>query len=130
MSRLWTPPGAPSGSPSRPVKPKAGPIRLANGRVLVISGQLGDAGYRWYCEPMKLNVIASLDDTPAYGPLYHVSLSHPNKLPDWETVRLVRDAYFPADVDVMMVLPREEDYVNFHQYTFHLWQTPTVWGMR
>lgn len=79
---------------------------------------------------MRLRVIASMDRTDAYGPLYHVSLSHPDHLPDWETVRLVRDAYFPADVDVMMVLPRKVDYVNVHEWTFHLWQTPTVWGMQ
>jgi len=79
--------------------------------------------------PGTLRVIATLDDTP-HGQLLHVSLSLRGRNPDWETIRAVRDAFYPDTIDVMMVLPRAEDYVNLHAHTFHLWQTPTTWGLR
>ena len=28
--------------------------------------------------------------------------------------------FSPPDIDVMMMLPRESDYVNLHPHTFHL----------
>ena len=42
---------------------------------------------------------------------------------------MVRDAFYPDDVDVMMILPRAMDYVNVHEHVFHLQQTPVVWGI-
>lgn len=76
-----------------------------------------------------LRVIASSDDT-VRGRLLHISFSYPDRLPNWETVKAVREAFFPMDVDVMLVLPKEADYVNCHPYTHHLWQTPGHWGIR
>lgn len=129
---LWTPPGA------RAVlvtTVPSGDVRLADGRRLV-----RQAGAQWQLPagvldaaawegPDRLCVLASLDDTP-HGRLLHVSMSHPNRDPNWATIKAVRDAFYPQTVDVMMVLPRAEDYVNVHPHTFHLWQTPTVWGLR
>ncbi len=57
-------------------------------------------------------------------------MSYPDRDPDWATIRAIRDLFYPSTVDVMMVLPRAEDYVNIHRHVFHLWQTPTVWGLR
>lgn len=75
-----------------------------------------------------MRVIASLDETP-HGKLLHVSLSYLDKDPSWAEIRAVRDAFFPADVDAMMMLPQAQDYVNVHQHAFHIWQTPTEWGV-
>lgn len=86
-------------------------------------------GRRWATVD-GLSVIASIDDTPRFGPLLHVSLAWPDRNPTWGEITAVRGAFFPRDVDAMMVMPRAEDYVNVHAYCFHLWQTPTEWGMR
>lgn len=129
---LWTPPG--SRAPRVSAIP-AGDVRLSDGRRLV-----RQAGRQWQLPPdvidaatwegpKRLLVLASLDDTP-HGRLLHVSMSYPSKDPEWQTIRAVRDAFYPDTIDVMMVLPRAEDYVNYHRHTFHLWQTPTTWGMR
>lgn len=83
-----------------------------------------------YGGPRGLAVIASLDLTPTFGTLLHVSLSYRDHDPEWAVIKAVRGAFYPEDVDVMMVLPRESDYVNVHQFTYHLWQTPSAWGMR
>lgn len=83
-----------------------------------------------YSGPKGLAVIASLDQTVTHGDLLHVSLSYRDRDPEWAVIRAVRDLFYPADVDVMMVLPRQADYINEHPHTFHLWQTPTAWGLR
>lgn len=83
-----------------------------------------------YDGPKQLAVLASIDNTGRWGPLLHVSLSYADRDPSWMEIKAARETFFPADVDVMMVLPRQEDYVNLHAHTFHLWQTPERWGMR
>lgn len=75
----------------------------------------------------ELMVIVTIDVTQKHGPLLHVSLSHTDHLPDWRTIRLVKDAFFGKDRDAMIALPREEIYVNLHNFCFHLWQMPERW---
>lgn len=110
--------------------------RLADGRVLIkrydqpMSHSLGPgAAYLEDDDPSKLAVIATRDITPRWGSLLHVSLSYADRLPDWETVKLVKDAFF-GDAEVMMVLPKQRDYVNEHQFTLHLWKMPEKWGLK
>jgi hypothetical protein len=76
-----------------------------------------------------LRVFATHDTTPRRGPLLHVSISTPldQEPPTWEEIQAIRAAFYPPDRDAMMVLPREEDYVNVHANTFHLWETPEDW---
>lgn len=85
--------------------------------------------YHMYTTESGLAVIASMDRS-IHGALLHVSLSRADRLPSWEEVKAIRAAFYPADIDVMMVLPAERDYVNVHDYCFHLWQTPKVWGLQ
>lgn len=89
------------------------------------------AGHIWVARARKLNVIASSDFHERHGfALLHVSLSHPRSLPDWAEVLAVREAFYPEDVDVAMILPRREDYISVHDYAFHLQQLPAEWGAR
>ncbi len=117
----------------------AGDLRLGDGRRLRFEDGAplpvqADADTRFLASglwrgPQRLTVLGSLDPTP-HGDLLHVSMSYPDRDPDWATIRAIRDLFYPSTVDVMMVLPRAEDYVNIHRHVFHLWQTPTVWGLR
>ena len=77
----------------------------------------------------SLQVLVSEDNTPKWGWLKHVSISRPTRYPDWDEILEVKEQLF-GDVDVMMVMPKKEDYVNVHPYCFHLWQTPEEWAMR
>lgn len=105
----------------------SGTLRLSDGRTLRDRGEWM-TGRTWQ-SPDGMRVLATLDDTP-HGELLHVSISYAKRDPSWSDIRRVRDVFFPSDVDVMMVLPAEADYVNVHEHTFHLWQTPRTWGMQ
>jgi hypothetical protein len=109
---------------------------LADGRRLTVVDHLdlssvAGRALHLFCwaGPKDLVVQASSDLTP-HGRLLHVSLSFPDRNPSWRDIRQVRDACYPADVDVMLVLPRSGDYVNVHQHCFHLWQMPVEWALR
>lgn len=134
------------GRQTRRLPVPTGDIRLGDGLLLTDLGPFPDAqvraamvaatgavpdypeGRAWANRARKLTVIVSIDRHERHGDLLHVSLSHPHALPTWEEIRLVRDALFPDDVDVCMILPRAHHYVNFHRSTFHLTQMPVEWG--
>lgn len=76
-----------------------------------------------------LIVSASINETERFGALLHISMSYPDRDPDWALIKLVRAAFFPADIDCMMVLPKSADYVNVHSHCFHLYQAPESWDI-
>ena len=65
---------------------------------------------------------------------WHLSISHakrgkkgqlsPGRYPKWDEIAHARYELLPADIDVVMHLPREEDYVALHDTTFHLHEYP------
>jgi hypothetical protein len=87
-------------------------------------------GLRSYMGPNNVAVIATIDHTPRFGNLLHCSISHRKRDPFWDEIKAMRQVFFPSWVDVMMMLPAEEDYVNVHEHTFHLQQCPERWGIR
>lgn len=99
-------------------------VRLADGRVLTQAMPVA-LGYG-YRALDGMVVVASYDATP-HGLLLHVSVSYRVRDPRWKDIRLVRDAFFPPDVDVIQVLPRAGEYVNVHRHAFHLFQAPGEW---
>lgn len=88
------------------------------------------SGYATYDGPNGLGVIVTIDNTPRFGPLLHASISHHRRDPLWSEIKAMRAAFFPSDIDVMMMLPAESDYVNLHPHAFHLIQTPEAWNLR
>ncbi len=139
MSELWVPPGTPNKEGLCVPRGEVRGLYGEKGEPIIFVG-LGDfpipdsrdgAMFATFDGPYKKNalrVIVSLDTNP-HGDLLHVSLSHHDHLPSWESVRMVKGAFF-GDVDACMLLPKAEDYVNFHPYTFHLWQLPVRWGIQ
>jgi hypothetical protein len=132
MGELWTPPGA---RPGRWESLRHGDKALDDGRILrdfgpisMRSGRSTAEGRIWETDDGQ-RVIATVDQTPL-GDLLHVSTSFPDRDPSWQEILDVRYAFYGDDIDVMMVLPRRMDYVNVHKHTFHLQQTPSVWGMQ
>lgn len=53
---------------------------------------------------------------------WHLSISHPWRLPTWAEVNAARDALIPADVWLCQPMPPREYWVNVHQYCLHLWE--------
>lgn len=76
-----------------------------------------------------LGIIKSVDDTPKWGKLKHVSVSRADRYPGWDELLEVKEHFF-GDVDCAMLMPKKEDYVNVHQNCFHIWQVPQEWGIR
>lgn len=74
-----------------------------------------------------LRILASMDRTP-HGELLHVSVSRASCDPSWNDLLEVRYAFFGDDIDCMMVMPKNKDYVNLCEHAFHIWQTPFEWG--
>lgn len=99
-------------------------VMLKDGRVLAPIEQLPYR--RTYRCIDGMTVMASVDATP-HGLLRHISVSYAKKDPSWSDLRAVRAAFFSSDVDVIQVLPRADQYVNFHQHCFHLFEAPADW---
>ena len=52
----------------------------------------------------------------------HVSVSHNNRIPSWETMNKVKEMFFEDDEVVMQLHPSKEDYINNFNYCLHLWR--------
>jgi hypothetical protein len=120
---------------------RLGAVRGADGRIHTPSeagGRGGPVMMNVWNGPDGLRVIANkhnrrlLDaDGRHIGftePLLHISLSYPDHDPDWDTIKLVRAAFIPNNIDAMMMLPAERDYVNMMAHCFQIYQTPGAWG--
>jgi hypothetical protein len=109
--------------------PEKKSLDLANGRSLQYLGErdIGDVkDMRFWAGLDGLKVLASIDNTP-HGKLLHVSISYSDKDPSWDIIRLVKQCIFSDNQDAVMLLPRQEVYVNAHPHTFHIWETPEKW---
>lgn len=54
--------------------------------------------------------------------LWHLSISHRHRYPDWDEIADLRYALCPPDVTMAMLLPPPGEYINAHEFCFHLWQ--------
>lgn len=130
MSRLWTPPTAKLAGKSSLPEPDAF-IRLGDGRHLKYLGpwKFGEVSAQAWTSKDGMRVLVSLDAT-THGDLLHLSVSRARTLPSWKDVSLLKDAFFGENRDAMMMLPTKEDFVNLHEYTLHIWETPERWGIQ
>ncbi|TXH09059.1 MAG: hypothetical protein E6R04_09270 [Spirochaetes bacterium] len=69
-----------------------------------------------------LRVIATVEDHyPDKSTWLHVSFSYPNRLPNWQDLRAVKDLFIGRNRLAIQILPVEQDYINIHQNTLHLY---------
>ena len=83
----------------------------------------------WRHAPTNLLVTGSVNLTDRFGYLLHLSLSYPDHDPSWDEIKMIRYAFYPEDVDVMMVLPRVAHYVNVHEHCYQMYQCPQEWNI-
>ena len=102
---------------------------IYDGERLTSIGGLDVLLRHWHNPSSRMSIIASIDPTH-HGNLLHVSIAGISKIPSWSEIKAVRDYFYPSDVDVMMVLPRKEDYVNIYKFAMHLWQMPMEWRIQ
>lgn len=55
---------------------------------------------------------------------WHLSISCPDRNPTWEEIKQARYDLCPHDVTMAMILPPTNEYVNIHNFCFHLHQIP------
>lgn len=61
---------------------------------------------------------------------FHLSMSHrtsdtkPGRYPTWDEIYDARYRFCPLDRTMAMLLPPQDEYVNLHETTFHLWEVP------
>lgn len=72
----------------------------------------------------KLRVIASdgLDPHCTEVPWEHVSVSLPNRCPNWPEMCFIKDLFFAPEEVVMQLHPAHSEYVNTHNFCLHLWR--------
>lgn len=52
----------------------------------------------------------------------HVSVSCQHRTPNWGEMCWVKDQFWKEDEMVVQYHPPKSEYVNFHEYTLHLWR--------
>jgi hypothetical protein len=52
----------------------------------------------------------------------HVSVSAKDRTPTWEEMAWVKDLFWDKHECAMQLHPPESEYVNFHEYTLHIWR--------
>lgn len=78
------------------------------------------AGQKWYSWG---NCRVSAGRDGLNGP-WHLSISCPDRNPTWEEIKQARYDLVPHDVTMAMILPPTDEYVNVHNFCFHLHQIP------
>ena len=68
-----------------------------------------------------LLVLASIATLEGGKKVLHISLSRRSRLPSWDDVKRVKEAFLGSEREAYHVLPKQSDYVNLHPYCLHLW---------
>ncbi len=70
---------------------------------------------------MGLRVLTGIEPHTDGKTWLHISISRPKRNPSWEDIKEVKDIFIGRDKEAVQVLPPQEEYVNLHEYCFHLW---------
>jgi len=54
----------------------------------------------------------------------HLSISHKDRYPTWDEIKTARYELIDKNVDSIMYLPKEGEYVNVHENCFHVYEVP------
>lgn len=68
-------------------------------------------------ENFSLSIIAS--DGEGWD---HVSISLPNRCPNWREMQFIKDLFFNEEETVIQFHPKKSEYVNNHPNCLHLWK--------
>lgn len=71
------------------------------------------------------SAIAIADNGVSDSEWEHVSVSTSHRCLTWEEMCKIKDMFFLEDEAVMQIHPAKKNYVNFHNYTLHLWRPKT-----
>lgn len=69
-----------------------------------------------------LRIIASDAEYDVSKGWEHVSVSLPNRCPNWPEMCFVKDLFWTEDETVIQFHPPKADYVNNHAFCLHMWR--------
>jgi len=70
----------------------------------------------------KFTVIITWSEyDPGARKWVHLSIARPDRMPDWQLLRDMKNLFFGRERQAIQVLPSESVYVNIHPYCLHLW---------
>jgi hypothetical protein len=69
-----------------------------------------------------LRIIASPGYADENIPWEHVSVSLPNRCPNWPEMCFVKGLFWDDEDTVMQLHPPKSQYVNTHNFCLHLWR--------
>lgn len=87
----------------------------------VKEGTVLDSATAYRNKGQGLVVMTSIATKNDGSKCLHVSLSRKSRLPSWDDVKRVKDAFIGEDKEAYHVLPKKADYINIHPYCLHLW---------
>lgn len=71
----------------------------------------------------ELKILAT--DGEGFSPKWeHVSVSLPNRTPNWDEMCFVKDLFWGEEETVIQIHPPKSKYVNQHPNCLHLWRSP------
>ena len=56
----------------------------------------------------------------------HASVSQKNKTPTWDIMCRIKDIFWNKDECCVEYHPKEEDYINNHEYCLHIWRPTEI----
>jgi hypothetical protein len=104
------------------------PVKLSNGRVrkgrYASDDTFGVTGAFHITGPngAVLTILASDAEHPESDGWEHVSVSLPNRCPNWPEMSLVKVLFWEPEETVVQFHPPESTYISNHPYVLHLWR--------
>jgi hypothetical protein len=75
----------------------------------------------WINRKDGLYVLRSLSTTKDGEKWVHISISTPDRVPNWEEISRVKACFLGLEVEAYQVLPKQDDYVNVCTHCLHIW---------
>lgn len=70
---------------------------------------------------VDLRVLRSLSKTRDGSMWIHVSVSRPDRIPNWAELSKVKDEFIGVNREAYQVLAAKKDHVNVMEFCLHLW---------
>jgi len=72
----------------------------------------------------QLNGCTIFVSPPTHAQGWHMSIAHDKRYPHWREIHQARYELLPNNINMAMILPTPEEYINVHKNCFHLHQIP------
>lgn len=91
--------------------------------ILRVYGSAGDDTCGSFMVPSKIDKALMRVFAAAGAGWDHVSVSRKNRCPNWEEMSQIKKLFFHHRETVVQFHVPEEDHINFHPFTLHMWRS-------